>query len=371
MPLQARDFTVDRIRALSGTASLRGNGAVESRTGISSWKLPMATHSDALSRQWLMLQWIPRYPLKVTSRELASRLASEGHDATKRTVERDLLALSSAFPLACDDRSKPFGWSWQRDAPSFSVPGMSPLQAMVLNLARNHLQPMLPAHLLDPLRPYFRQADATLRNALGKRGLAAWSQRVAVVQPTQPLLPPKVDQKVVAVVHEALARERQLEVRYRSRSAEREVTYRVHPLGLVYRGIVGYLVCTIADYTDLRSLALHRIHGARILDDVARIPKGFDLDAYAHSGAFGFRDEGPVKLELRMTKDAAEHLHETPLSEDQVILEDGRKGWVRVTATVHDTSQLRWWLLGFGSQIQVLKPSELSTFIEMAKRILK
>ena len=46
------------------------------------------------------------------------------------------------------------------------------------------------------------------------------------------------------------------------------------------------------------------------------------------------------------------------LSEDHRTTEqsDGR---ILVEATVADTSQLRWWLLGFGSQVEVLEPISL------------
>jgi predicted DNA-binding transcriptional regulator YafY len=303
-----------------------------------------------------MLQRIPRHPHKVTARELVARLQAEGHTVSKRTVERDLAELSEAFPLTADERNKPFGWSWQKDAPQFSVPGMSPLQALVLNLAHSHMASLLPAHLLKPLEPYFRQANATLQRSLGQSGLRAWNKRVAVVQPTQPLLPPKVNDKAQAVVHAALAEERQIELRYRRRAAEKTVTYCVHPLGLVYRGVLGYLVCTVADYEDPRMFALHRIESAKALDIAARVPAGFDLQTYARSGAFGFMDNGPIKLVLHMEAPAAAHLHETPMSADQVIVDDTREGWVTVTATVRDTSELRWWLLGFADQIEVTAP---------------
>lgn len=319
----------------------------------------MASHTETLGRQWLLLQRIPRFPHKITAGKLTEQLHAEGHDVTKRTVERDLASLSTVFPLTSDERNKPFGWSWQKDAAQFSLPGMSPLQAMVLTLARTHLQPLLPAHLLEPLQPYFAQADGTLRQAMGKRGVTEWNKRVAVVQPSQPLLPPKVDEKVLAAVHEAVALRRQLELRYRSRSGGKTLVYRAHPLGIVYRGTLGYLVCTIADYDDLRMLALHRIESARVLDDAANTPRGFDLKTYAHSGAFGFMDNGPIRMVLRMAEPAAEHLYETPLSTDQRITADSRDGWVRITATVRDNSQLEWWLRGFGKGVEVLEPASL------------
>lgn len=319
----------------------------------------MTSHSETLNRQWLLLQRIPRYPNKITAGRLTEHLHAEGHDVTKRTVERDLLALSGVFPLASDERAKPFGWSWQKDAPQFSLPGMSPLQAMVLNLARTHLQPLLPAHLLEPLKPYFAQANATLKQTLGRRGINEWAKRVTVVQPSQPLLPPKVDEKVLAAVHEAVALQRQLELRYRSRSGGKTLDHRAHPLGIVYRGTLGYLVCTIADYADPRVLALHRIESAHVLDHEASTPPDFDLETYAHSGVFGFMDNGPIKLVMRMGVGAAEHLHETPLSTDQIITADKEEGWVHIEATVRDNSQLQWWLRGFGSEVEVLAPSAL------------
>ena len=73
----------------------------------------------------------------------------------------------------------------------------------------------------------------------------------------------------------------------------------------------------------------------------------------------GFHEGEMIKLVLRMKRPAAAHLYETPLSEDQVITDDEREGWVRVEATVCETSQLRWWLLGFGGQVEVLQPEFL------------
>lgn len=360
MSLQTTRFQAHRLSSVTSFAARHVTTGVKLWVGSTTtgWTL-MASHSETLNRQWLLLQWIPRYPHKITAGQLTEQLHAEGHDVTKRTVQRDLLALSEVFPLTSDERVKPFGWSWQKDAPQFSLPGMSPLQAMVLDLARTHLQPLLPAHLLEPLKPYFAQANATLKQTLGRRGVNEWAKRVTVVQPSQPLLPPKVDERVLAVVHEAVALQRQLELRYRSRSGGKTLGYRTHPFGIVYRGNLGYLVCTIADYTDPRTLALHRIESARVLGDAANTPHGFDLKAYAHSGVFGFMDNGPIKLVMRMEVGAAEHLHETPLSTDQIITADVKEGWVHIEATVRDNSQLQWWLRGFGSEVEVLSPRSL------------
>jgi predicted DNA-binding transcriptional regulator YafY len=105
-------------------------------------------------------------------------------------------------------------------------------------------------------------------------------------------------------------------------------------------------------------LALHRILSAVLLDDDLVRPKGFDLDDYVQSGALDFGEGKKVRLEALFVDSAAEHLHETPLSDDQTIIPT-EEGWVKVSATVNDTPQLAWWLLAFGAQVEVLKPARL------------
>ena len=54
------------------------------------------------------------------------------------------------------------------------------------------------------------------------------------------------------------------------------------------------------------------------------------------------------------------HVTESRLSSDHraTTQADGR---VLVEATVPDTADLRWWLLGFGSAVEVLTPASLRT----------
>jgi predicted DNA-binding transcriptional regulator YafY len=46
------------------------------------------------------------------------------------------------------------------------------------------------------------------------------------------------------------------------------------------------------------------------------------------------------------------------LCADQKIGQE-QNGFVRVSGTVADTQQLRWWLLGFGDKVEVLAPASL------------
>ena len=67
---------------------------------------------------------------------------------------------------------------------------------------------------------------------------------------------------------------------------------------------------------------------------------------------------GAIRLELLLDADAAKTLEETPLSADQ-SLALARDGRVRVRATLPETEQLRWWILGFGETAEVVSPRRL------------
>jgi predicted DNA-binding transcriptional regulator YafY len=166
-------------------------------------------------------------------------------------------------------------------------------------------------------------------------------------------------------VYLALLRDRQLRLHYMKRDARRATVYEsVHPLAIVQRGGLIYLVAMFGDYDDVRTIALHRLQLAEMRYEAARASPGFSLDAYIASGQFGVIAGDPIRLHAVFSRAAGEHLYETPLVSGQV-LETGDNGAVRLTATVPHTRSLVWWLLGFGDGVEVLEPAALRE--EMAR----
>lgn len=318
----------------------------------------MSFTPETLLRHWQTLRLIPRYPQKTTAANLCSALGAEGYSVGKRTVERDLQSLSGIFPLLVDERSKPFGWSWERDAPAFDLPGISLSECLTLLMAREHLATVMPSSTVSQLGPYFRMAEQKMQALEGHSGVPGWLDKVRIVPATQPLIAPKLDSQILATIQQGLLENKQCQVAYRKRDVGDPDNYPIHPLGMVLRGQVLYLVCTIKTYADIRLLALHRIQDASPLDFPALSPAEFDLDAYLASGAMGWSTNNPIQLVAVFSAEAGAHLQETPLSEDQIIehLPDGR---LQVTATVLETQQLLWWLLGFGDAVEVIAPPEL------------
>lgn len=313
---------------------------------------------DTLLRQWQMLRMIPRYPQKITARDLYEKLQAEQFDVTKRTVERDLLSLSEMFPLVSDEREKPYGWSWSKDAPVFNLPGLNQTEALTLAMVEQHLNTLLPSSTLQQLQPYFSAAKQHLSNIPKSERARSWLNKVRTVPPSQPLLPPNIKPAVQQVVYEALLADRQLEIKYLKRGQDNAVEYRIHPIAAIQRGHITYLYCRFADYEDLRTLALHRIQAATMLDEKANVPTGFSIDDEISHGKFGFGSGADITLEAIFYNGAGDHLFETPIASEQTLtdLDDGA---VRLVATLPNTLQLSWWLLGLGDGVEVVKPKAL------------
>ncbi len=329
----------------------------------------MASTQETLLRQWTMLRMVPRYPQKATARDLTDRLQAEDFPVSKRTVERDLLELSAAFPLALDDREKPYGWSWQKDAPAFDLPGLGNHEALTMMLVEQHLGALLPGSTMDVLAPYFKAARQHLMALPKSRHVNSWLNKVRTVPPSQPLLSPKIKPEVQHAVSEALLADRQLEISYKRRGESKPVGYRIHPLALVQRGGLIYLYSRIFDYEDTRILVMHRIESATLLDQPTEYPAGFNIDDEVSKGRFGFGDGSMIKLKAIFTNASGEHLYETPLSRDQVIEVSGDDR-LCVSATVADTPQLIWWLLAMGEGAEVVEPLSLRAKIATTVRCM-
>lgn len=317
--------------------------------------MPAENHKNSLARQWEMLKILPSRPPGKTAREITEHLAAKGYDVTKRTVERDLQALSGTFPLACNDRSPPFGWYFTPGS-HLDVPGFTISEALTLKLVEQYLTPLLPATMLATLHSHFEQAARKL-NAMTDNPAARWTEKIRSVPPAQPFVSPVIEHDVLETLQEALLTERQVEVGYRKLRAEELATYTLHPLGLIQRGPLMYLVATAFTYSDPRLYAVHRIRAVTLLKDKVARPAGFDLEAFVQGGGGNFGAGETVALVLRVNEDLAATLEEAPLAAGMTITRDD--DGLTVAATLPDTWQLRWWLLSQAGRAEVVAPAAL------------
>ena len=309
-------------------------------------------------RQIAILDAIPVYPRMKTVRQLHEELQRHhaNYEVDVRSLQRILMQLKNVFPLNFKKQSRTYYWFWIDRNAFTQIPAMSDYTAFVLRLADEFLRPVIPHTTLRWLNPYFRHADEILDGT----NLGRFSDRVALIESGYSLIPPNISEDVHDAVYEALMTNRKLEVQYRSKHSPESRLLILNPLGLVVRSRINYLVATADEYDDIRHFVLHRMSNVRVIIEQIDAPEGFSLSKYLEDSASFDYPESDEKYILRALFDAGAgaHLTESTLSEDHRTTEqsDGR---ILVEATVADTSQLRWWLLGFGSQVEVLEPISL------------
>ena len=313
--------------------------------------------SEVLLRQMAMLKLLPRPPRRIGTGELAARLAEQGFETTKRTIQRDLQALSTFFAIECQADKRPFGWRWKGDAPIFDVPAMDPKTALTLKLSSTFLARLLPRDTYQRLEAHLRHAERVLEG-LPDSKLAAWPQKVRVLPAGLPVRTPEVRTELLDVVTRALLEDRAFRCTYQRRDGEVR-GYDVNPLALVYREALGVLVCTLNKHDDPMTLPLHRFLSAEPIAAARRVPEGFDLDAFLEGGGAGFLlEREPVRLVALLHQRAVPTVAELPIAADQQLSPHDDARWL-LTATVPSNLELRRWLLGLGDAVEVLAPPSI------------
>jgi predicted DNA-binding transcriptional regulator YafY len=325
--------------------------------------MPAAESHETLVRQLQMLQLIPRSPAQITVSQLTNELSKLDFPVTKRTVQRDLNDIALIMPLECNKKSKPYGWKWAKDAKAH-LPMMSLQEALTLHLVNKHLGQILPLTMLTGLSPMFKQAEQTINSLGSKNQVSHWLQSVVIESPTQPMLAPQVLPEVQQAVYQAVFEQKQLEVSYQSYSANALKEYVLHPVGIMQRGQISYLGALVNDYNDIRLFALHRFTQAIIKPLNARtLANPTQWKEYLASGAAGFNaSKAPIQMTASVDNELATLLRETPLSEDQTMIPHDN-GFL-LTASVHNTWQLQWWILSQGARMVVREPSALRASIQ-------
>ena len=258
---------------------------------------------------------------RLTAGELARRL-----EVSERTIQRDMEALSIAGVPVVAVRGAGGGWALVEGYRT-NLTGLNDAEIQSLFTAAT------PTRLLSDLS-LDKAADAAHVKLLAalpeaSRSLAEYArERIHVdaagwgsAEERSPHL---------RAIQEAVWQGRKLHVAY-ARDCERpDVELTVDPLGLVAKGGVWYLVAAVAG--DVRSYRVSRVRAARLSEESASRPEGFDLAAFWAASVARFKTEVPRYFAtLRAHKSVVPVLHYAGrFSRVEDATEPDAEGWVIV-----------------------------------------
>jgi hypothetical protein len=319
----------------------------------------MSARPQNLETVYLVLEILKRIPKRgqISAPELHKQLEAAGMHRDLRTIQRQLDELALHFDIDRNITGKPYGYRWKPQSTGFAIQQLSESQALLLTLAEQYLSSLLPAAVIKSMEGFFDEARSTLRYGEDERTKQskAWLKKVRVVSTSQPLKKPTIKDGIFEAVSNALYANLWLDIVYKNAGGG-TTKARVMPLGLAQQGVRLFLIVRFEGFENERSLAIHRLQSATASASKFIPPKGFSLEKFDDDGRFGFGEGKRVKLSFVITEAAGFHLLETPLSDDQIVTVRA-DGSYQINATVVKTSQLEWWLRGFGDAVSEIKNS--------------
>lgn len=289
---------------------------------------------------------------QITAKELQAQLAEIGLVRDIRSIQRNLDVILKYFDIEKDDRDKPYGYR-KRNRNQLNI---GPQEALLLSIAESYLRNLLPITFIHAIGDAFQSARYQLLPDLNNKKEVQWLKKVKFISETQPLIPPPLNTDVFDKVSIALYYKRFLTVYYRNEKQE-DKAEQVMPLGLAQQGNRLYLVCRFEQYNTEKTLALHRIEKAVLSTFTFEHPTDFDLGQCELPGQLG---EGQrITLSFTIDKEVGQHLKETPLSLDQIIIE--LEQHYEVTASTVDSMLLDRWLNGFGDNVSHIQKIPMNT----------
>ena len=201
-----------------------------------------------------------------------------------------------------------------------------------------------------------QHCDAALRNI---------SARAAAQAPMREL------DKTFAQLQKAIAKKQKVSMRYHSLFDGRDIELELCPYHLLHNQRAWYVVGLSGLHKSIRTFKLNRIRELKTLSQNFVDDEDFDLSEYL-GRAWSMIPEGRIyNVKLRFLPKVAENVAEVQWHSTQKVTHNS-DGSVTVEFRVDGLGEITWWILGYGDQVQVLRPKRLrQKLIETAKNMAK
>lgn len=311
---------------------------------------------EQLYRQDLILGLLPSKENALNIAAIHERVANQGIDVDKRTIQRDLSDLELKYPHV---HSRPKGKAklWWAEK-SLSRLSMLPTDAMNLVMIMDHAARFGMEAQVQKLTPLREYAKSLLK---GKRPAQDCSGKIISNTRFVTLSPSTVNPETLEVIQQALLDDTAVEAQYLKRGASEPRLLHLKPLGLSYQDSNIYLSCIFKGLPqgNIAALPLHRFLSARSTFEDLPPPKDYDINSVAaQKSLVSLKTDLPAQLKLRVSHTLYERLLENTLTTDQQ-LEASANGWWLMTGSLHLSQGLDLWLLSQGEHLEVLEPAEL------------
>jgi predicted DNA-binding transcriptional regulator YafY len=305
---------------------------------------------DQLARQWKIIQTL------ITSRQgkSAADLASE-IECHPRTLYRDLEALQAAgFPVYTEKVEGKNLWSLL-DTLKHHIPiPFSLTELMALYFSTDMLKTFKGTAFHDSLESLSQKIKATLPPESMK-------YLKSVEQTLQVGIKPYKDyarfREIINRLNEAALQKKIIEMVYYTMSRRKEGKRKVDPYRIWFFNGTFYMIGYCHQRRGIRIFAVDRIKMLHQTKESFEIPEDFDFEEFMRPSFGVFQGKG-VKVRIWFAPDAAGYIKEKIWHDTQQIISQ-KDGSILFEADVAGTQEIKFWVMGWGSNALVLEPIEL------------
>jgi predicted DNA-binding transcriptional regulator YafY len=281
---------------------------------------------------------------RVTAAELAQEL-----EVSERTARRDLEALGMAGVPVYSQAGRGGGWSLVGGART-DLSGLNAAEARALFLLAGPSSQATP-QVKAALRKLVRALPETMRAD------AEAAATAIVIDPSTWDRTPMREPDHLPALQQAIVDAKQVRILY----ATSDSTRTVHPLGLVVKGKLWYLIA--GTESGQRTFRVDRVRSVEITDEALVRPPGFDLsEAWSAVVETVDAKRAPYEAIAHVEAHAVEWLRRAwgTRAHPGRTLPDGR---VEVRLRGYSAPQVAAEVAGFGSQVEVVSPEEVRTHL--------
>tara|TARA_B110000211_G_C14076197_1_gene552188 strand:- start:144 stop:1163 length:1020 start_codon:yes stop_codon:yes gene_type:complete len=326
----------------------------------------------SFQRRLDLLDHIPRYPNKISTRQLLHLLEANGHEnVIIRKVQRDLESIEAlgVFGLEVDKRSKPYGWSINLNWKKLNISLMDANSALAFSTLKEVAGSLLPESTLADFSAYFAKADVIIASEKSPL-ISHWKKSVALINNNNLVSLPLPDEQALSKIKQAVYHKKQISAdlkRYllTNKAPIWKRYQHINPLGLIQREYALTLICSIGSFHQkIYKFPIAFIKNVEIDNADVIAPAHFDFERTKNSYFSTNNSHEEISLSLLARKDSYFVMSNATLSDNQVIDETDHADMVKITATVEDTPKLRAFLRGLGNSIEVLTPYALRLYFK-------
>lgn len=312
------------------------------------------------SRQLIILKLLESNP-GMTLHQIGFHI-NDGLDEnyTERTLRRDLEALQQAGVPLFDEKGEDGKtyWTVPDEYKKTPIP-LTPSELFALQCGKNLLKPLEGTFISESIRSLYQKLSPNLLPA-NKTTFDQLQKDIHIAPSYSKEF--QDNGQFIEIIKEALEENKVINMSYTPLRTNRPLKKKINPYGLWYQNGIFYLIGYCHQQKDFRTYVVDRIKSIKMTDEVFTPDLYFKVDEY-FKDAFGVFRGKPERVELIFDKPASKWVRERRWHSSQELASlPGDQIKLRFRVAV--TPELIQWVLGFGSQVEVIQPENLRKTIQ-------